>query len=460
MDIKKRLSNIFFQHTNINLESKQARYWETKFKNDAATDEDFLNFVFGTAEYRDNCSTRFALCFSSMIPEIDESDIAKQFEIFWHERNDKEIIDTHIIQFITSMDTFTSMYTDVIKDVVSFDLSRNVSEAEINYIISTVKKSDKIHGRNMIIEYLNNMPVDTIINLDIGQNDIKPDNSISTAPVAGSDNTFYNDNSIDIALIYLDYFEDVFNRPMYVQEFKKYILENDSPDQNEWGEILEEHNFSFNKLRKLFQDYTGKSISEYYYVKKYLYAVDDPNFFYTFVEKIINSPEYKSGISKIIAEKYMASYDQQLDDADIQYIFDIIQKKKLAIVDEEIDRILTDVKQETDANISHIFKVFQDTLKRVPEISEIDHYTQLYRNMHNMNVNDINLHIEKQLINTLEYHDIIKMYIKKIYRENNDADISNSKLFSTLNLALTKIDSITNDNVESVILNLNFMTAS
>ena len=91
----------------------------------------------------------------------------------------------------------------------------------------------------------------------------------------------------------------------------------------------------------------------------------------------------------------MASYDQQLDDADIQYIFDIIQKKKLAIVDEEIDRILTDVKQETDANISHIFKVFQDTLKRVPEISEIDHYTQLYRNMHNMNVNDINLHIEK-----------------------------------------------------------------
>jgi hypothetical protein len=445
MDIKKRLSNIFFEHTSVNLDSKQARYWETKFKNSAGSDEDFLKYVFCTPEYREKCLSRFSICFSSLLPE---ENISKHFESFWQEHKDNEISDRDIIKFITSDDeiNFKVLITDVIKDIVSFDLSRSVTPKEIDYIISALRSSDHIHERNMIIDYLNQMP-NEMPNEDII---IIPSNKTVVAITAN------NQNHFDIAsgLAYLDYFEDVFNRPMYVQEFKKYIIENDSPADNDWNNILDAHNFSFNKLRRLFQDYTGKSISEYYYVKKYLYAVDDPNFFYSFVEQIINSVEYKSGISKIIVEKYMASYDQQLDDHDVEYIFDIIKSKKLAIVNEEIDRILTDVKQETDNNISHIFKVFQDTLKRSPEISEIDHYTQLYRNMREMNIEDIDTQIEKQLITTLEYHDIIKMYIKDLYTSKNNKDISNSKLFSTLNLVLAKIDSITNANIESIISNL------
>jgi hypothetical protein len=283
-------------------------------------------------------------------------------------------------------------------------------------------------------------------------NDIKNmnnNNNEDDSVIIQSDVVHSNDVTISKdSLKYIDEFEYIFNRPIYVQEFFKYIVEND-PESLDWDALLVEHNFNYNKMRQMFQNYTGKSISEYFYVKKYLYEIDDSKFFDKFIDEIINSKEYMHGMIKVINEKYKNMFDQTLDERDIEYVFDIIKNKKLDIMNEEIDSILVKLKEETDYIISQIFKVYDETLNRPPEISEIEQHTSMYRKAQNHD--EMNTCLEKMLINTLEYHDIIKNHIKDLYKTKHGKDISYSILYNVLNRVLMNIGVITNNKLDTII---------
>jgi hypothetical protein len=189
-------------------------------------------------------------------------------------------------------------------------------------------------------------------------------------------------------------------------------------------------------LRAIFERYTGKSISEYYFVSKYLDDVDAIGFFDEIIDTIIASPEYHTGMCKVLATKYQNMFDQQLDENDIAYVFDSVKALKLDLVNESIIDILTNVKQETDEFISHIFKQFKRVLDRPPDMYELEEYVTYYRRSNvTQTLDGIDTTLERILMHMLEFHDIIKKQIKIVKK-----DILPSIMYDVLNKLIKQID--------------------
>lgn len=430
MDLKKSLSSVYLNNIGKNIDSKELWYWESKIHNKASSYDDFLSFVYTHPDYKTQSSKRFQRFIINYIPDLSSSTEDEYFNTFWEMRS-SEITDESIIKFITSLPDFEKMFTAVVKDVVEYETDHNANRP---YIIEAVVKkalgSKKLYTNSMMLEDIHNLAKvndSTDMNTTVNEDDFK---------------------KIKGMLKYIDDFEDVFNRPIFVQEFFKYIVENNGNEIN-WAEIYNDHIFNFNTMKKMFQNYTGKTISEYYYVKKYLYDADDDEFFPNFINTIVHTPEYKSGMTKTIKEKYNSLFDQDLSESDVDYIFNIFQNKKLDIMTEEIDKLLVEFKELTDQYVSQIFQVYDKTLSRAPELDEIEKYNEYYRKVEN--TDEANKSLEKMLINTLEFHDIIKERIKKMYKEKYNSDISYSLLYSTLNRIIVKIDDITMENLDDVI---------
>jgi hypothetical protein len=146
-------------------------------------------------------------------------------------------------------------------------------------------------------------------------------------------------------------------------------------------------------------------------------------------------------------------YDQPLNVNDIEYVFEIIKNKKLPIVSEDIEIILQQFKQETDEIVSQLFKLFMEILTRPPDMSEIEYYVSFYRDRKDIEtISTTNMSVEKTLISTLEFHDIIKIHIKKCFKEKFQKEILQSVMYEVLNKILKIIPEISMKNLDDMIL--------
>jgi len=246
----------------------------------------------------------------------------------------------------------------------------------------------------------------------------------------------------------LDDFEGVFQRPMFVQEYFKYVVETDPIPP--FDLVFAQHTERFNRLREIFEAYTGKNISEYYYVNKYLFASDAADFFDNIVDEIVDSKEYKTGMSKNLTQKYLNMFDVNINEADLDYIFQIVKSKKLDIKSEELATLLTALKDETDSIVSRIFKVYMKVFERPPDITELNTYVNFYR----IGSGD-DVRLEKTLMTgTLEFHDSIKKRIRREYLTNYGKEILTSQLYDVLNRVLVLLDQLDMESLDATIMTL------
>jgi hypothetical protein len=249
----------------------------------------------------------------------------------------------------------------------------------------------------------------------------------------------------------VDAFESVFQRPMFVQEYFKYIQGTDYADAADagagfnWPEMQARHNESYNRMREIFETYTGKTISEYYFVHRFLFAIDEPGFFDVIVDDIVLGGEYKNGMIKVLADRYVAMFDVAMSELDIDYIFEIVKKQKMDIVNEKLTTILTNLKEETDNMIGNIFKVYMNVLERPPDMNEIEQYVAYYRN------GGVDAELEKVLMRTLEFHDSIKKKIRVEYVAKKNKEVLPSALFDILNRIIVKITELDMASIDETI---------
>lgn len=246
-------------------------------------------------------------------------------------------------------------------------------------------------------------------------------------------------------------FESVYKRPMFIQEYFKYIIENeDENDHVDFQNIYKHFCENYNKTRSLLHDFTNINLSEYEYVKKYLYAVDDKEFYNKIIDSIVVSDEYKTEMYSKILNLYSSLFNEKLKDHDIEYVFIKIFDKKLYLDHEEITDILIELKRETDDIINHIFTQYTKVLKRDPDVYEIEEYVKEYRNsISTKTLQEIDGLTEKQLILSLEFHDILKDMIKSVI-----PNIKPRILFEHLKNILEKIEDETYESIEMKINNL------
>ena len=408
------------------LDNKTLQYWEQCISNEHGTIDDFKEHIYASSIYIQSTKMMYEKLAYKMNIGVDKfSDFSKLFA-------GKDATVENALVFITGLPEFEVAYKTNIKDMLIYELSTSDFPNEyVSFYLDKFKQSHEYSFEKMVLDIEKKVHV-VLETPTIDDTSFVP---IEEKRVCLYDNAFVLQ------------FEEVFQRPIYIQEYFKYTQ---SPVHFE--QIHQSHHDNFNRLRSLFETYTGKTISEYFFVSKYLDQIDNPLFFENFINTIVNSSEYKSSMQTILAKQYKSLYDIDLEEQDITYIFEIVKKQKLDIVNEMIVVMLSQLKEETDTIISNIFKQFTKVLERPPDVYEIEQYTQYYRSKLDEGYTTINKNLESILMHTLEFHDIIKKKIKELFFEKNGTEIRPSILFDCLNRVLTKSDIFNMDNIKDIIM--------
>ena len=411
------------------LDNKTLQYWEQCIANEHATVEDFKQHIYASTIFIQSTKIMYEkLAFKMNVGVGDKFiDFSKLY-------TGKDATIGNALTFITSLPEFETTYTANIRDMLVYETAiSDIPNEYVSFYLDKFKQSPEYSFEQMALDIEKKLHIGSetqTINEDssfIKQNDLNP-------VVCPYDNMFVLQ------------FEEVFQRPIYIQEYFKY-----TKTLLPFEQLYQSHHENFNRLRSIFETYTGKTISEYFFVSKYLDQIDNPLFFENFIDSIVNSVEYKSSMQNILATQYKSLYDIDLEEQDITYIFEIVKKQKLDIINERIAVILYELKEETDTIISNIFKQYTKVLERPPDVYEIEQYTQYYRSKLEQGYTIINESLETILMHTLEFHDIIKKKIKELFFEKNGSEIRPSTLFDCLNRVLTKSDIFNMNNIKEII---------
>lgn len=206
-------------------------------------------------------------------------------------------------------------------------------------------------------------------------------------------------------------FERVFKRPMYTQEYFKYVLNNTHPIN--FTKIYDAFYHNYNTLRNIRKDYLNENFDEYVCIREYIDQFDNPDFLNTIVDTLIEWDAYKSKMCEQVQNNYRHLFQETLEQNDVEYVFNKIKAEKLSLFDERVNEILIELKTETDDIISKIFVQFMKVLERPPDTYEILEYIQIYRSLGYGTMENVDLQTELNLIKTLEFQDILKKKLKQ-----------------------------------------------
>lgn len=455
-NISRTLQNIAVSIIGKACDPKVIKLWDHYITKGGFSLDDFRDYLLKSPEFSTHAE-------SSYVTKAEAIENAPAFATFWKIFGPKskewinQGVDHVIHDFLASTPEFAAKYGKIVADVFAYETNGTISPAEqsfylgkfasnANYDVVTLSAdiSNGLHVGHGQLEEIQN---DVFRGEGGGINGI---NGINGGNGSGANGINGGNGANDTAgtlfdVEKLEAFESVFRRPMFVQEYFKYCT---AVKSKSWLELFNEHNDLFNRMRTIFETYTGKTISEYYYVNRFLFSVEDLDFFEHIVDDIVTSPEYKNGMLKVLCERYLSMFDVAMSEIDMEYIFQIVKNQKLDIVNEKIATILTDLKDETDKIIGAIFKVFANVLDRPPDMNEIEQYVTYYRN------GGLDPDLEKILMRTLEFHDNIKKRIRAEYLAVKGKDVLPSILFDILNRIIVKIDELAMGTINATIKEL------
>ena len=439
--------------------SKTIQLWEHYIANNVKSVDDFKEFLFSTDKYMELLHKTFEerALFSGFL----QQDVESLFMRCVSEHGGNGLRIWHIHPWISKVPGYDAYFSKMVQNVMAYELGTSSSSTPISseFVAFYVDKfkNDATYdvltlSKDVIaMEHEQRKP---------GENDASPQETnddfafpdLTTVVVgSGSSPTVLPTPILTIDKDFVDAFETIYQRPMFVQEYFKYgVGATVSPSEQSWPKIYAEHCRNFNQLREIYETYTGKTVSEYYYVNRYLFDVDAPNFFEAIVDKIIESSEYKFGMSKVLCTKYNKMFDTPLNEQDLTYIFDVVKKQRLGVVEDKIGGILTALKEDTDSLVSRILKVYMRVLERPPDMNEIEQYVGFFR-LSFTTTPTADDALEKILMRTLEFHDNIKKRIKKEYFVKLSKEVTPSVMFDILNRVIFRIDELTMKNIDEII---------
>ena len=454
MDVQRNLQTIAQQVLGSKLsDNKTIQLWEHYVTNNVKTLDDFRGYLCTTDTYLDLTRAKFSLIAPMYVGNgVDIETMFHKFISVSDNTLDNTLYNTsyNIQSFLVSQPEFNKHINGIISDMVKYE--QGLNELVTDECISFYRNKFIMNKEYGVGE----LSTDVQNKLYENENTTK-DKTVSVGVVASPTyNTSTNAVAASATMItfqgeFVQAFENVFQRPIFVQEYFKYIAKDgDGVNTRSWEQLYSTHCAFFNQLREVFEYYTGKTISEYYYVNRYLFDVDKPDFFQSIVDEIISSPEYKAGMSKVLTEKYTKLFDIPINDQDLAYTFEIVKKQKLGVIDEKIHNILTILKEETDKLIGRILKVYVRVLERPPDMNEIEQYVGFYR-LSSSSSTDTDEALETILMLTLEFHDSIKKRIKKEHFIKMNRDVLPSVMFDILNRVIMRIATLTMKNIDEVI---------
>lgn len=205
-------------------------------------------------------------------------------------------------------------------------------------------------------------------------------------------------------------FESAAGRPMFVHEYFKY-RDAPPPDDSAWAGVMKHHRTSLARMQGVWAAYTGRVLHEYEYVARFLFVVDNDDFFTRIVDELCASSMYTECMRSTLRSRYAALYGRDMPSAEVEHLLRDVRREKLAVHDDALDARVVEFKELTDSHNQATIDKFQEVLGRDPDEQELARYLGMHR-AEGAAVQEVVDTIERELVESLEFHDVIKAEIR------------------------------------------------
>jgi hypothetical protein len=202
-------------------------------------------------------------------------------------------------------------------------------------------------------------------------------------------------------------FEGAAGRPMFVHEYFKY---RDDPP-TDWAALLKHHRTNLARMQGVWSAYTGRTLHEYEYVARFLFVVDNADFFTRIVDELCASSMYTECMRSTLSSRYAALYGRDMPACEVEHLLRDVRKEKLTVRDDALDARVVEFKELTDSHNQATTDTFQEVLGRDPDEQELARYLAMHR-AEGATVDEVTSTIEDELVDSLEFHDVIKAEIR------------------------------------------------
>lgn len=220
-------------------------------------------------------------------------------------------------------------------------------------------------------------------------------------------------------------FEEIFERPISIFEFKKYYNDSlrwDDHSRTQFDEYYQQKKELYAKAQTITKNtyklFVEKDIDDFHMIRFHWDTFDAIDYEKLLIDYLTNRPEYDEKMRTCIETIYMKQFGEKLEPYNLEYILYHIKSKQLHTKSDELIVIINDLYTETSRFKDLIGGVFDMVLEREPDKLEIKDYVTKFRKDLSNSIDfdeqytvDI---IRDDLYGNIEYNDILKRNIIRI----------------------------------------------
>lgn len=403
---EKELYTIHYDLLGFVINHRDQSYWTNLIISKQKTVDDYKSHILNSEDYITNIQGVFKSLFYSHIGydtyrDYDLEEFTDYIKNFITENN-QEVSSDLVKQYIINLTKFDDKYIPVIKEI----LNEECTEYKMKFLLRKFKEDCDLN-----ISKLKNIIDD--MRWSESEESVNSINENSEDPPL----TF----SLEINKSILSNFANEFNRQMYVEEYFFYVINSNSYNVDEYNKLK----ISINEIYKLYSDIR---INEYEFSILYIDHKEKNNLneLENHIQtQLINSSGYEILMYNTIKSRYKVLYVADIEKEDLDYFFYKAKLSLLSVQDENLEKMIVAWKTQTDNQVYEIYQVYLRILERKPDVNEINDILQKYR-YSNINVDE---YMEKMIIDSIEFNDILKKIIANKFKDNTDVEILPSILY-------------------------------
>lgn len=214
-------------------------------------------------------------------------------------------------------------------------------------------------------------------------------------------------------------FENHVKRPMYAHEL---LIVSKSQGIDNAADVVMHIRTMYQVVSDVVLRYEGKHISEHEFARDYLkdvFGSSEDDITDRMVRRLMAGRKYIDGMMDRIKGKLKFLTGDTPSDEDVDYCFDCVTSRKLHLLDDSIDDLLSDLISRKVSLIERISEVYQATYCRAPDEQELFDRIQEFRRDEKRGVNPeaFDESLRRELCEDLEYHDVIRRKIEDVLKE-------------------------------------------
>lgn len=355
---------------------------------------------------------------------------------------------TQIRNYLVRTPMFMNKYTLVIRSLYHMYLSKEPSDDVIQGFLKDMCDPD--FDLENAIKQCAVTPAQTTIATKPNTSDV----GVSTSSYCGQHDAVANVANIapEMNVSEVDAFEKLAHRPMSVYEYFKYVVNVEKNVKMDWVDVWKSQVEAFNRIRNLMHDFCEVDLTEHEFLKEHLFHLDDEDFEKQLVEDIVYSDVYEKTMKVRLLKLHKETFDSDMTQIDVDYLFEQVRADKRSLATAELRNVVMEFYKATNNIIAHASEIYNKVLDRYPDSDELVEVVAMYRKNNHRSTDDIAVELERSIIQSLEFVDVLRARVQKTAAANGKTLIP-SKLYGIIQKILVNINTLTMDTLNAEIMN-------